>query len=104
GMPLGTRGGTSFKHSFPADGSYRINITDLDVGLYPRSLETEHTLVVLLDRTEVFREKLGGPEDLALVDRGGAPARAQIMERFSDIPMRVTAGVHEVVVTFLERS
>ena len=60
GMPLGTRGGTSFKHSFPADGEYRITLTDLDVGLYPRSLETEHTLVMLLDRAEVFRAKLGG--------------------------------------------
>jgi mono/diheme cytochrome c family protein len=104
GMPLGTRGGTMFKHNFPADGEYRINITDLDVGLYPRSLESEHTLVVLLDRTEVFRAKLGGAADLELVDRGGAPARAEIMERFTNIPVRVAAGVHEVVVTFIERS
>ena len=94
----------SFKHSFPADGEYRITLTDLDVGLYPRSLETEHTLVMLLDRDEVFRAKLGGPEDLALVDRGGAPARARIMQRFADIPVQVTAGVHEVVVTFIERA
>jgi hypothetical protein len=104
GMPLGTRGGTMFKHSFAADGEYRINITDLDVGLYPRSLETEHTLVVLIDRTEVFRARLGGAADLALVDLGGAPARAEIMERFADIPVQVKAGVHEVVITFIERS
>lgn len=104
GMPLGTRGGTMFKHNFPADGEYRINITDLDVGLYPRSLETEHTLVVLIDRNEVFRANLGGAEDLALVNIGGAPARAEIMERFANIPMQVAAGVHEVVVTFIERS
>ena len=30
----------SFTHSFPADGEYRFTITDLDVGLYPRALET----------------------------------------------------------------
>jgi len=104
GMPLGTRGGVRFEHSFPADGNYRINITDLDVGLYPRSLETEHTLVVLLDRTEVFRQNLGGLEDLAFVDIGGAPARAEIMERFAGIPVDVAAGVHEIAVTFIERS
>jgi len=104
GMPLGTRGGTRFEHTFPADGEYRINITDLDVGLYPRSLETEHTLVALLDRREVFRAKLGGAADLELVDRGGAPARAEIMERFTDIPVQVNAGVHELIVTFIERS
>ena len=103
GMPPGTRGGISFEHSFPADGEYRINITDLDVGLYPRSLETEHTLVMLVDRNEVFSEQLGGPEDLAIVDIGGAPGRAQIMERFSGIPVNVTAGTHEIAVTFIER-
>ena len=103
GLPPGTRGGMRFLHNFAADGEYRLTLTDLDVGLYPRSLETEHTVVVLIDRNEVFREKLGGPEDLALVDRGGAPARAQIMERFTDIPLAVEAGVREVVVTFIER-
>jgi mono/diheme cytochrome c family protein len=104
GLPLGTRGGTRFEHNFPADGEYHINITDLDVGLYPRSLETEHTLVILVDRTEVFRAQLGGPADLELVDRGGAPARAELMQRFTNIPVRVATGVHEVVVTFIERS
>ena len=104
GMPLGTRGGTSFKHPFPSDGEYRFTITDLDVGLYPRALETEQTLVMLLDRNEVFRAKLGGREDLALVDHGGAPARAEIMQRFASIPVHVTAGVHEVIVTFIERA
>jgi hypothetical protein len=104
GMPLGTRGGTLFKHSFPADGEYRLSITDLDVGLYPRSLETRHTLVVLIDRTEVFRAELGGEQDLALVDHEGAPGRAKIMERFANIPVPVTAGVHELIVTFIERA
>ena len=105
GMPLGTRGGTSFEYTFPADGEYRINITDLDIGLYPRALENETTLVVLIDRAEVFREKIGGEADRAFVDLGGgAPAGAELMERFANIPVQVTAGVHEVVVTFIERS
>ena len=59
---------------------------------------------MLLDRDEVFRAKLGGREDLALVDHGGAPARAEIMKRFAAIPLHVTAGVHEIVVTFVERA
>jgi hypothetical protein len=104
GMPLGTRGGTRFTHNFLADGEYHVNITDLDVGLYPRSLETEHTLVMLLDQSEVFRAKLGGEDDLALVDLGGAPARAEIMSRFADIPVQIAAGVHEIAITFIERS
>jgi hypothetical protein len=105
GMPLGTRGGTRFEYTFPADGEYRVTISDLDFGLYPRGTENETTVVVLIDRKEVSRQKVGGDADRAFVDRGGgAPAGAKLMERFANIPLQVTAGVHEVVVTFIERS
>jgi mono/diheme cytochrome c family protein len=104
GLPLGTRGGMKFRHNFPADGDYRFTILDLDVGLYTRTLETRHTLIMLVDGQEVFRQGLGGFEDLSVVDRGGAPGRAKIMERFSNIPVKVNAGVHDVVVTFIERA
>jgi hypothetical protein len=104
GLPLGTRGGLKATHIFPADGEYRLTVTNLDVGLYPRALETRHTLVVLVDRHEEWRGDIGGPEDLALMDRGGAPAREAIMKRFASIPVQVKAGSHELVVTFIERS
>src|SRR3954449_8392850 len=105
GMPLGTRGGTRFEYTFPADGEYRITITDLDFGLYPRGVENETAVVVLVDRKEVFRQKVGGDADRGFVDHGGgAPAGEKLMERFANIPVQVKAGVHEVVVTFIERS
>src|SRR5450631_824939 len=105
GMPLGTRGGTRFEYTFPADGEYRFTITDLDFGLYPRGSENETAVVILVDRKEVFRQKVGGDADREFVDRGGgAPAGEKLMERFANIPVQVTAGVHEVVVTFIERS
>src|SRR5215467_10896369 len=105
GMPLGTRGGTRFEYTFPADGEYRVTITDLDFGLYPRGIENETNVVVLIDRKEVFRQKIGGDADREFVDRGGgAPAGAKLMQRFANIPVQMTAGVHEVVVTFIERA
>jgi Protein of unknown function (DUF1592)/Protein of unknown function (DUF1588)/Protein of unknown function (DUF1585)/Protein of unknown function (DUF1587)/Protein of unknown function (DUF1595) len=104
GMPLGTRGGMKVMHTFPADGEYRLTITNLGAGLYPRALETRHTLVVLVDRHEAFRRDIGGEEDLALIDRGGAPAREAIMKRFADIPVNLTAGTHEIAITFIQRS
>jgi hypothetical protein len=104
GFPLGTRGGMKFRHDFPAGGEYRININDLDVGLYPSAAETRHTLVVMVDGKEVFRNALGGAEDLALVDRGGAEGRRKLMERFQNIPLRLEAGTHELLVTFIERA
>lgn len=104
GMPLGTRGGIRLEHIFPADGEYRLTLKDLGVGLYPSAVETRHTLVVLVDRQEVFRADIGGPEDFALANRGGAPGRAEIMSRFTNIPLHVKAGSHEIVVTFIQRS
>ena len=104
GLPLGTRGGMRFRYHFPADGEYVFEINDFEIGPYQRSLETEHTLVMLIDRTEVFRGQLGGPEDLMRVNRGGATGTAEIMQRFAGIPVPVSAGEHEVAVTFIERS
>jgi hypothetical protein len=104
GMPLGTRGGMRFTHNFLADGEYRITMVDLDIGQYARSLESEHTVVMLLDRNEVFRGEIGGREELMFYNRVGAPAKAEILQRFAKIPVQITAGVHEIAITFIERA
>ena len=104
GLPLGTRGGMRFRHHFPADGEYRFSIADLGVDLYTRAVETQHTVLLLVDGREVFRQPIGGPEDTRIVERGGAPGRAEIMKRFSNIPVTVKAGSHNVAVTFIERA
>ncbi|HEY9467856.1 MAG TPA: DUF1592 domain-containing protein [Vicinamibacterales bacterium] len=104
GLPLGTRGGMKFRHTFPADGEYRVSIGDLGIDLYTRAVETRHTVILLVDGHEVFRESLGTPEDLKLIDQGGAPARAAIMKRFTNIPVQVKAGTYDVGVTFIERA
>jgi hypothetical protein len=102
--PPGTRGGIKFKHNFPVDGEYRITINDLEVGPYSNSLERENTVVIMIDGRIVFRKSIGGAADLSLADRKAGTGRAQIMERFSKIPIPVKAGVHDVVVAFVDRS
>jgi len=52
----------------------------------------------------VFRQSVGGADDLRIVDRGGAPGRAEIMKRFTNVPVQVKAGAHDVAVTFIERA
>jgi hypothetical protein len=107
GYPLGTRGGVSFTHVFPADGEYRFNFLDgdsLDAGLYPHGMETAATLVFLVDGVEVARRVIGGPEDLNLADRDGPKGRAAIVAKVSGIPAQIKAGAHTVTVTFIERS
>jgi len=101
--PPGTRGGIRFRHDFPADGEYRFTLTDLGVGPYSNALENESTVVILIDGKTVFRKPIGGAADLALVDEKAGTGRAQIMERFSKIPVTVKAGVRDVVVAFIDR-
>ena len=103
-FPPGTRGGVRFKHNFPADGEYRIDIDDLAAGLYTANMESESTLVIMIDGRIVFRKSIGGPADLVLADRKGADGRAEIMSRFSKVPVQMQAGVHDVVVTFIDRA
>jgi mono/diheme cytochrome c family protein len=103
-LPPGTRGGMRFKHNFPADGEYRINILDLGLGLYTGTVENESTLFIMIDGKIVFRKPVGGPADQAIVDRKGADGRAEIMARFTKIPVQVEAGVRDVVVAFIDRS
>jgi hypothetical protein len=104
GLPLGTRGGMKFRHNFPADGEYRFTIPDIGQDLYTRAIETRHTLVILVDGREVFRQAVGGEDDLKIVDQGGAPGRAEIMKRFASIPVKVKAGTYDVGVTYIERA
>ena len=104
GLPLGTRGGMTFRHNFPADGEYRFTISDLGLDLYTRAVETQHTLIIVIDGREVFRQPVGGPDDLRTIDQKGAPGRAEVMKRFSNIAVPVKAGMHHVAVTFIERA
>jgi mono/diheme cytochrome c family protein len=102
-LPLGTRGGIGFKHNFPADGEYRITINDLGVGIYNSTLENQSTVVIMIDGKTMFRQTIGGPDDWQLHAKG-PQGRARIMERFTKVPVEVMAGVHDVVVAFIDRS
>jgi len=103
-LPPGLRGGVRFKHDFPADGEYRITLTDLSVGLYTNTMENESTLVIMIDGKPVIRKPIGGPADLALAERKAAEGRAAIMERFTKMPLQVKAGVRDIVVGFIDRA
>ncbi len=110
-FPLGTRGGTPrggirFTHVFPADGEYHFNVAEedfIDMGLYPRGAQTSATLLILVDGVEAVRKDIGGPEFLDLADRDGPDGRKEILARVAS-KAQVTAGRHEIVMTYIERS
>jgi mono/diheme cytochrome c family protein len=107
GFPLGTRGGVRFNRVFPADGEYRFSFVEgdsINAGLYPNGMETSATLVLVIDGKEIARRQIGGPDDLALADRDGPQGREALIAKVSNIPAKVTAGPHDVILTFLERS
>jgi hypothetical protein len=101
--PPGTRDAIKFKHNFPADGEYQITLKDLNLGPYSNSLVRENTVVIMIDGRIVFRKTIGGAADLSLADRTAGTGRAQILERFSKIPVQVKAGLRDVVVAFVDR-
>jgi mono/diheme cytochrome c family protein len=103
GLPPGTRGGLLAEHLFPADGEYRFNVAGLAFAFYMRGLEYQHTVVLTIDGVRIFEGQIGGEEDLKAIDQQQAPAVGAVNARFQNITARVTAGPHEVGVTFVAR-
>ena len=110
GLPLGTRGGMLFEYDFPADGEYVFNITvksppDTPLRAYPVGwIEYRHKLIMTIDGVRVFERELGGEEDSRAIDQQQMPVVIEIYERFRNIRLPVTAGSHEVGVTWVARS
>jgi Protein of unknown function (DUF1592)/Protein of unknown function (DUF1588)/Protein of unknown function (DUF1585)/Protein of unknown function (DUF1587)/Protein of unknown function (DUF1595) len=105
GLPLGSNGGFRFTHFFPADGEYRLSILDdLTGGLYTNPSLHRRTIMMFVDGKPIFRGDIGGKDDLGLADKQAATGRAKVMERFANIPIKVTSGAHEVVVASVERA
>jgi hypothetical protein len=102
-LPLGTWGGIKFKHNFPADGEYQVTMSNLLLGPYSNALVSENTMVIMIDGRVVVRKSIGGAADLSLADRTAGTGRAQIMDRFTKIPVTAKAGLHDVVVAFIDR-
>ncbi len=96
GMPVGTRGGTLVRYTFPQDGEYDIQIRlARDRNEHVEGLREPHELEVLLDRERVKSLTVKPPadgKDYSSVD--------------AHLKVRVTAkaGPHELGVTFPKQS
>ncbi|TWT94313.1 hypothetical protein Pla100_39240 [Neorhodopirellula pilleata] len=95
GLPLGTRGGTSFEHTFGVSGEYEIELKltrDRDEKV--EGLNEEHQLDVLIDRVLRHRFTVKPP-----------PKRNDYTHSDSHLRTRlwIDAGTREVVVTFPQK-
>ena len=100
GLPLGTRGGTLLEHHFPADGQYEIQLRlmrDRDENI--EGLTEPHEVDVLLDRGLVHRFTVTPPKGKPGYQKDDTLVDAHLKKRF-----RMTAGPHQVGVTFPSRS
>jgi mono/diheme cytochrome c family protein len=104
GLPLGTRGGTLIRHNFPLDAEYNFSVFLLrNVLGYMKGLEWPHQLEITIDGERVFLAPVGGDADNEMSDANFAAAAETIDERLkARIP--VTAGPHDVGVTFIRKS
>jgi hypothetical protein len=104
GMPLGTRGGFSVVHSFPADGEYELTIGDMALAREVPRMEFENTVIALLDGREFYRTNIGGEADHKAIDQRLDPAVEEVNGRLRKIRFQAPAGQHRLTVTFLHRS
>ncbi len=104
GLPLGTRGGLLFRHTFPQDGHYEFGVflTRNIVG-YMTGLEFAHTLEISLDGERVFSAQVGGEKDNLASDTNMSEAANAIDQRLKT-RVAVKAGPHDVGVTFVLRN
>ena len=97
GLPIGTRGGVSVRYTFAQDGEYDIQIW-LARG-YNGNIEglkdpQPHEIQLLLDRTPIGTLTVQKPAD----------GDDSLLDRDFKIRVPVTAGPHQVGVTFLRNS
>jgi hypothetical protein len=104
GLPLGTRGGLMFRHTFPQDATYQFNVFLLrNIVGYMTGLEFAHDLEISVDGERVFVAQVGGTEDNLASDTNMSETADKIDERLkTKVP--VTAGPHSVAVTFVRRN
>ncbi|HET9267881.1 MAG TPA: DUF1592 domain-containing protein [Vicinamibacterales bacterium] len=107
GLPLGTRGGKLVRHIFPADGEYelsaRLNRTVLNGYAGVEGWDHPNELVFMVDDDIVHTVKIGGPEDHDASVKEPIAMVAKLDERLKT-RVTLTAGPHDIAVTWRERS
>ena len=105
GLPLGTRGGFAFRHTFPQDATYQFNVFLLrNIVGYMTGLEFAHQLEISIDGERVFvaagrrRRRQPGVRHEHVRD-GGQDRRAPARRR-----CRSRLGRMRVAVTFIRRN
>ncbi|MEX2213420.1 MAG: DUF1592 domain-containing protein [Phycisphaeraceae bacterium] len=94
GLPLGTRGGANFRHTFPRDGEYEIQIRlTRDRNDEVEGLSGTHQLEILLDKERVAGLVVSPPKNRRAADFDDSKLNARV---------KVEAGPRDLGVTFID--
>ena len=104
GLPLGTRGGTLIRETFPLNGEYLIKpkLWRTNVG-FIRGLQYPHQVEVTLDGARVHLVTVGTPDDFATSLMGPHNAVTMIEARLQ-VRVPMTAGPHTIGVAFVQKT
>jgi hypothetical protein len=94
GLPVGTRGGTLIRYTFPQDGEYEVQVRlTRDRNEHVEGLNEPHEFELLLDRERIKTFKVEPP-----------PGRKDFQHVDDHLKLRlpVKAGPHDLGVTFLK--
>jgi hypothetical protein len=109
GLPLGTRGGVRALHHFPADGEYVFSARPLQgvaEGYFGiEGHDIPHEFLVYVDGSIVYSSEVGGPEQHRIsVEQGFNDVIPVVDAALTSPRIPLSAGPHEVVFTWRERS
>jgi hypothetical protein len=108
GFPLGTRGGIRATHYFPADGEYVFSARPLQgvaEGYFGiEGHDRPHEFLVYVDGAVVYSSEIGGAEQHDISVKGFNDVIPIVDQKLTSPKVAVTAGPHEVVFTWRERT
>jgi hypothetical protein len=105
GLPVGTRGGALISHTFPQDGEYEIRVRlARDRNEHVEGLREPHELELLLDLDRVALLTVHPLRGTTKTSDDYATASHESIDRHLRTRITVSAGPHQLGVTFLKHS
>ena len=103
GLPLGTVGGMTARHTFPVDGEYEFQVRLYRTNLSAiRGLEDPHELDLLLDGEPILHAAIGGEKDLIGLQTNPTDTSDVLEATRLRVRRVVKAGQRDVAAAFLD--
>jgi Protein of unknown function (DUF1592)/Protein of unknown function (DUF1587)/Protein of unknown function (DUF1595)/Protein of unknown function (DUF1588)/Planctomycete cytochrome C len=105
GLPLGTIGGMSARHTFPLDGEYEFQVRLFRTNLSAiRGLEDRHQIELTLDNKRILVAEFGGDEDLVAVQKNPTDASDRLEATRFRVRLFVNAGPRDIGAAFIDET